>query len=129
MIELIEIGDRKSGRRFQSDAAPIRLGRRAGLDIVLPDPGVFDLHAEIGMDAEGWYTLRSTGPAIVSVNDHPVQQHRLRNGDVMSLGSAKLQFSIRTAPQKSMRRYEYAVWILFAAVLGGALTAVLGIGR
>lgn len=129
MIELIEVGDRKSGRRFQSDAAPIRLGRRPGLDIVLPDAGVFDLHAEIGMDAEGWYTLRPAGPAIVSVNDRPVQQHRLRNGDVMGLGSTKFQFSIRTAPQKSMRRYEYAVWTLIAAMLVGALTALLGIGR
>ena len=129
MIELIVLNDRTPGRRFQSDAAPVRLGRRGDLEISLPDSGVWDLHAEIQLNPAGWFDLRGLGQALVTVNQEPVSEHRLRNGDVVGIGSVKLLFTLRSAPQRSLVLRELGVWLLIAAMLLLAVTILLSIGR
>lgn len=125
MIELIVINDRNPGRRFQSDAAPVRLGRRVDLEVSLPDPGVWDLHAEIGLNPEGWFCLRGLGQALVTVNQHTVQEHRLRSGDVLGIGSVKLQFTLRNSWQRSLKARELGVWMLILTVVILALTLLI----
>lgn len=128
MIELIVLNDRTPGRRFHSDAAPVRLGRRGGLEVVLPDPGVWDNHAEILLGPDGWFLVRAIGQAHVSVNDRPVQEHRLRSGDVLGMGSVKLQFALQSSPQRSLRAREFAVWVLIATMVILAVLVIMAIG-
>jgi len=129
MIELIVLNDPPPGRRFQLGAAPIRLGRRRGLEVVLIDPGVWDDHAEISATPEGWFRVRAAGQAHLSVNDHPVTEHRLRTGDVLGIGSVKVQFELRRPLQVSLGLRETAVWILIAAVVVAAIVVMLAIGN
>ena len=129
MIELIELGDRSSGRRFQTDAAPVRLGRRSELEVPLSEPGVWDLHADIQLDPAGWFFIRSQGQALVTVNQQPITEQRLRNGDVLGIGSLKLQFTLRSAPQKALRSREMGVWVLILAVVLFAGVTLMSIGR
>ena len=126
MIELRWLNQRGTGRIFRLESAPILLGRRLGLDVVVAEPGVWDVHGKIEQDSDGWFTVAPQGAATLSVNDQPVLQHRLRQGDVLTLGSAKLQFSVGAAPQKSLRFHEGSAWFqIVAVILVGAVMLVL----
>jgi len=121
MIELRLLNQRGTGRSFRVEAAPVRLGRRPGLDVVVAEPGVWDFHAKIEQNSAGWLIVMPQGQAIISVNDLPALQHRLRQGDVLTLGSARLQFSVGSAPLKPLRFREWSVWtMIVAVVLAGA---------
>lgn len=129
MLELVVLSDSDKGRRFQSNAAPVRLGRRADLEVRLPFPGVWELHAEIQTDSAGWYVIRPLGQSLVTVNQQPVQDHRLRNGDVLSIGAVKLQFGLRSSPQQPLRYWEVAVWATIYSVFGIAVIVLIAMGR
>lgn len=129
MIELIGLQGQTRGRRFLANAAPVRLGRQSGLEVVLSDAGVWDNHAEIVSSPEGWFLIRAVGQAHLSINDRPVREHRLCNGDVLGMGSAKLQFTLQSSPQRSLRLRENATWLLILAVVVLAVIVMVAIGR
>ena len=54
--------------------------------------------------------------ALVSVNNEPFQDQILRNGDIITIGSAKLQFWLAPARQRGLRFRESFVWALVIAV-------------
>jgi pSer/pThr/pTyr-binding forkhead associated (FHA) protein len=61
--------------------------------------------------------MLATAPnALTTVNGEPVQTAILRNGDIITLGSAKLQFWLAAARQRGLRLREAFVWALLAAV-------------
>lgn len=128
MIELVELGGRLPGRRFQPGAAPVRLGRHPGVEVVLPEPGVWDRHAEIRLHPDGAFHLRGLGDAHLTVNQEPVQEHRLRGGDVLGIGSVRLQFGIRGAAQSSMAPWELGVGLLIAGVTFAAILTMSVLG-
>lgn len=92
-------------------------------------PGVWDLHAEIQTDAAGWFVIRPLGQSLVTINQLPIQDHRLRNGDVLGIGAVKLQFSLSNSPQRPLRCWEIAVWAMIFGVLMTAITVLLATGQ
>ena len=48
------------------------------------------------------FTLTTAPNALASVNSQPVQTAVLRNGDIITLGSAKLQFWLGAARQRGL---------------------------
>ena len=61
--------------------------------------------------------MLATAPnALTTVNGAPIQIAALRNGDLITLGSVKLQFWLAAARQRSLRLPEAFVWTLLAAV-------------
>ena len=128
MIELTVLSDPIPGRRFQLEAALIRLGRQKGLEVVLDERGVWGVHAEISLDSTGSYVVRPSSQALVTVNTQPQQEHLLRNGDVIGLGAARLRFGICPAAQRSLAVSETAIWMLIAgvAIMGGVAMFSLG---
>ena len=80
--------------------ATLTLGREVGNDLVIEDPGVSRMHAEI-VQTEGGYTLRDLG----STNGTYVNQQRvadvdylLKNGDHIQFGTADKLFIFRHSP-------------------------------
>ena len=78
---------------------------------------------EFGIDTSHWnftrqngFTLSTAPNALATVNGEPVQTATLRNGDVIALGSARLQFWLAAARQRSLRLREAFVWVLLIAV-------------
>lgn len=129
MLELVVLSDPEKGRRFHSDAAPIRLGRRADVEISLAFPGVWDLHAEIQMDSAGWFVIRPLGQSLVTINQQPIQDHRLRSGDVLGIGAVKLQFSLRNSSQRPLRYWEILVWSMILGIMGTAIAVLIATGQ
>jgi pSer/pThr/pTyr-binding forkhead associated (FHA) protein len=100
-----------SARRF-----PVRIGRAAGSDLRLEDDGVWDEHFQLTLTPTEGFNLSAHPGAIVAVNQSPVEAVRLRNGDVITVGSAKLCFRIADNRQHGLRLREWFVWALIVGV-------------
>ena len=75
-----------AGRRVYIDKAPFLLGRRAESDLVLPHAEVSRDHAEI-VEAGSGYAIRDRGSRYGTfVNDEPVTERALADGDRIRLG-------------------------------------------
>lgn len=68
------------------------LGRGTSCDVTIADPGISRHHAELLHDTGGW-VIRDTGSTNGTlVNDAQVSQSQLYDGDVIGLGSTRLEF-------------------------------------
>ena len=75
----------------------MRIGRKPSNDISLADPFVSREHAEIVALEDGSYELRDLGGENpVKVNGRIISQHRLRDGDTLTLGQSLLIFKTDT---------------------------------
>ena len=104
-------GDLKVVRHF-----PFQIGRSAENDLCLDEPGVWDSHLTLGLQKQEGFTLKTAADAFAAVNDQPQTSTRLRNGDIISFGSAKIQFWLAPARLRGLRLRELFVWCLLAAV-------------
>ena len=83
------------GRSVRIDKAPFRLGRRSGSDLVLPQGDVSRDHAEI-VAAESGYAIRDRGSRHGTfVNDQPVTERGLADGDRIRLGRGGAELVFR----------------------------------
>jgi len=104
-------GDIQVVRRF-----PFCIGRAPENDLCLEAPGVWDRHLTLEFEKSEGFTLHTTPDAFAAVNEHPQAAARLRNGDIISFGSAKIQFWLAAPHQHGLRLRETFVWALLAAV-------------
>jgi pSer/pThr/pTyr-binding forkhead associated (FHA) protein len=115
MIQLDVLSGTKAGSRTVVRRFPFRVGRAADNDLQLDDGGVWNRHLALEFQTGG-FNLAVEPDALVSINGAPFQNQILRNGDVITLGSAKLQFWLAAARQRGLRPREMFVWTLVAAV-------------
>jgi hypothetical protein len=65
------------------------------------------------------FTLKTFDEAFATVNDQPQTTTHLRNGDVISFGSVKIQFWLAASGQRSLHLRELFVWMLLIFVTLG----------
>lgn len=75
------------------DKAHITIGRSLQCDIVISDPGVSRLHAEMIHDDNGWIIRDAKSTNGTHVNDVQVQQSQVFDGDLICLGNSELTFT------------------------------------
>jgi len=109
-------GDLPVVRRF-----PFRIGRAPENDLALAEDGVWDQHLTLEFQKNDGILLRTAPEAFATVNDQPQTSVRLRNGDLISFGSAKLQFWLAPAPRRSLPAREMIVWTILALVTLGQM--------
>jgi predicted component of type VI protein secretion system len=115
MIQLDVLSGKKAASRTVVRRFPFRVGRAAGNDLQLDDGGVWDQHLALEFQSGG-FNLAVAPNALVAVNGGPFQNKILRNGDIITIGSAKLQFWLAAVRQRSLRFREFFVWALIAVV-------------
>lgn len=104
-------GDTQIVRRF-----PFHIGRATGNDLILDEPGVWDNHLTLGFEKGEGFTLQTAPETFAAINEESKTSARLRNGDIISFGSAKIQFWLAAPRQRGLRLKELSVWLLLAAV-------------
>jgi hypothetical protein len=75
--------------------------------------------------------MQTFDEAFAAVNDQQQSSARLRHGDIISFGSAKVQFWLASPGQRGLRCRELTVWAIILAVTLGQLTLLgflLGLG-
>ncbi|HEY3853624.1 MAG TPA: FHA domain-containing protein [Verrucomicrobiae bacterium] len=115
MVDLQILSGRRAGSNFRCERFPIRVGRAEGLDLSLDESGVWPRHFQIIWQPHG-LMLEADPDALVSVNDTVVKQSPLRNGDVITLGSLKIRFSLSAVRQSSITFREWLTWISLGAL-------------
>jgi len=124
MIQFNVLSGKKAGAQLAARRFPFRIGRAPGNELKLDDDGVWDRHLTLEFDRQRGFTLATTSDALAAVNGKPAQAAILRSGDVITLGSARLQFWIAAARQRSLRLREAFVWTLLAAVTAGQFALI-----
>ena len=116
MIDLHVLSGKKAGSRVGVSHFPFNIGRTSQNDLLLEDDGVWDRHLTLEFrQKDGFYAV-TTANAIATVNGKQVEKSRLRNGDTITLGSAKLQFWLAPAPQRGLGLRENLFWALLILV-------------
>ena len=119
MIQLNVLSGKMAGSRPVVRRFPFHIGRAPGNDLHLDDAGVWDRHLALECQRSEGFKLVTAPDALAAVNDQPVQTARLRNGDIITVGSVKLQFWLAAVRQRSLRLGEMFVWaLLILATLG-----------
>lgn len=124
MVQLRILSGPKAGgfqavRRF-----PFHVGRAADNDLCLDGSGIWDYHFALDFGQPDGFTLRTFDQAFATVNDQPQTSAPLRNGDIISFGSAKIQFWLAATGQRGLRGRELFVWLLLLAVTAGQVTLI-----
>ncbi len=104
----IQAGAELVARRF-----PVHVGRQADADLQIQDPGVWDGHFQIVLKRGQGFLLKARPEAPLQINGAPCGGNDilLRNGDTITLGSARVQFWLSPVQQRSRSLLEYAIWI------------------
>ena len=90
---------------------------------------MWDKHVAIELDDNNRFQLKRVSDASVRINDEPmIENQPLANGDVLALGSVKLQFWLGTVQQQRLSTREAAVWALLAAVTAVQVCLMLWLG-
>ncbi|MFO0864440.1 MAG: FHA domain-containing protein [Gemmataceae bacterium] len=92
LIELTGVGPKIHGLRWESDRL-LRIGRNGNLDIVLRDPSVEPLHAELRFHGMRWIVRDVAKSPLfpTRVNGAPIDVAELKCGDVLKVGELNWQ--------------------------------------
>ena len=125
MVQLCVISGRMAGDHVIARHFPFQIGRAPGNDFCLDDEGVWERHLVLDFQKKEGFILQTVSDAFAAINDQPQSSARLRNGDIIAFGSAKVQFWLSPVRQKSLQLREGLVWLLLAAVTAGQIFLLL----
>ena len=124
MIQINILSGKKAGAQSVARRFPFRIGRAAGNELQLEDDGVWDRHLTLEFQRNEGFKLLTAANALATVNNEPVQNAVLRNGDIITIGSAKLQFWLAAARQRGLRFREIFVLTLLIFVTLGQFVLI-----
>ena len=124
MVQFNILSGQKAGTAWMARRFPVRIGRVATADLQLEESGVWDQHLQLDFNPADGFVLSAQPNALATVNGQPVQQTILRNGDVIQLGSLKLQFWLGEARQTGLRLRETLTWTTIAGIALGQIALV-----
>jgi Inner membrane component of T3SS, cytoplasmic domain len=126
MVQLNILAGKKAGGQTAACHFPFTIGRAAGNNLQLDDDGVWDQHLTLNLQKPEGFTLALAPNALASVNNQPLQTTRLRNGDIIALGSVKLQFWLAATCQRGLLLRELFIWALIIAITAAQFVLIYG---
>ncbi len=124
MVQLRILSGQSAGAVHECKRFPCQIGRSAAVTLRLEDPGVFDRHLQLDLVPGQGVTATVLPGAFVVLNGHALEQGVLRNGDVLDLGAAKVQFWLSQTRQRSLRLRETLTWIGFCLLCAGQILLI-----
>lgn len=125
MLQLHILSGKSAGVFWDARRFPVRVGRAPANDLQLEDDGVWNEHFQVALNPAEGFVLTVHPGALVTVNQAPVAATtRLRNGDLLTAGSAQLCFRLSETRQRGLRFREWLVWALVVGVILGETTLI-----
>ena len=125
MVQLGILSGKKAGTTWVARRFPVRVGRAvANSELRLEEDGVWDQHFQLSFKPGEGILLNAEPDAVTRVNGEPVQQGLLRNGDIIGVGSVKLQFWLKETRQRGLRLREALTWGAIAVISLGQVALV-----
>ena len=119
MIQLKILSGNTAGAELVARRFPVRVGRSPQADLRLEEAGVWDSHLLISMDPADGFVLTVQPGALAFINTQPVERAILRNGDLIEVGAAKMQFGLSPTRPRGLRFRESLTWIALALLCLG----------
>ena len=119
---LVGVSSDMIGQTYALKKSKIEVGRRPSSDIVLSDPSVSAMHAQIIQDNDNWKVLNLLSSNGTFVNGEKVVEKVLTKGDMVGFAGSEFVFSYikgEEAPQKD----KISNKILFPIIIGAAILA------
>ena len=129
MIQLRILSGQAAGETQIVRRFPFRIGRATESDLRLEAAGVWDNHLTLEFQKSEGFILRTAPETFVAINEEQKQSARLRNGDIISFGSAKVQFWLAAPRQRGLRLREISVWLLITAITAVQLILIYRLVR
>ena len=111
MVQLHILNGAKAGVRWVAGRLPFSVGRSSEDHLRLEAAGVWERHCRIELREDHRAALVAVPEALTTLNGQPARDTVLRNGDVIELGSLRLQFGLSPTTHRSLRLREAATWI------------------
>ena len=124
MLQLSILSGKAAGTEWIARRFPVRVGRASSTDLRLEEDGVWDEHLRLEIDPVDGFILETIPDASARVNGQPLQRAVLRNGDLIELGSVKMQFSLSKTHQTGLRLRETLTWLAIAVISLGQVFLV-----
>ena len=124
MIQLNILSGKKAGTQVVARRFPFRIGRAAENELQLEDDGVWDQHLTLEFQTQSGFILTTAAERARRRQRRAVQNRALRNGDIITFGSVKIQFWLAAARQRGLRSRESFVWALLAGVTAGQMALI-----
>ncbi len=99
------------------ELASLVIGRDAGCNIQLVEPGVSGRHAAIERQTGGYYLHDLDSVGGVCINGKPVRESRLASGDELEIGGARLRFEIVHGMGSKRRRRPVDLLLVLAIAI------------
>jgi predicted component of type VI protein secretion system len=128
MVQFRILSGQQAGKVYASHDFPVQIGRGPAAHLRLTDPGVWDQHLEVRLDGDGFFA-RLHANAIGLVNGQKFEEVRLRNGDILEAGGAKLQFWLDEVKTPAMTWREGATWIALGLLTAGQVALMMRLGK
>ena len=119
MVQLDVLSGKQAGAVMVSRRLPFIIGRESSANLRLEEKGVWERHVELELRMPEGFVLKVHPHAKATVNDQPVQQALLRNGDLIGIGAARIRFGLSETRQWDLRTREFLTWAAFAALGAG----------
>ena len=124
MIQLRILSGKRAGSAWAARHFPVLIGRSPNADLQSEEKGVWDKHLRIDFNPSAGLVLHTQSNALATVNGQSVEEAVLRNGDVIDLGSLKLQFWLSETQQSGLRFRETLTWAAIAVISLGQVALV-----
>ncbi len=128
MVQLLILSGKMAGENHFIRHFPFLIGRSRENHLCLDDAGIWERHLKLVFQKKEGFTLETAAEALATVNGQPQKSTRLRNGDIISIGSAKIQFWLAPARLRGLGLREILVWLLVAAVIASQLGLIYWLG-
>ncbi len=116
MVQLKVLSGKKAGAVLAARRFPVLIGRAANAHLQLEDNGVWEHHLRLDFQRDSGIVLTTEPNALATINGEPAQQGTLRNGDLIEVGSTKLQFWLAETRQSGLALREVLTWAGIIAV-------------
>jgi pSer/pThr/pTyr-binding forkhead associated (FHA) protein len=111
VVQLLVLNGFRAGTHWPAARLPFSIGRSPQDGLRLEDDGVWEHHARVDLRDRQRAVLTASEQALTTVNGQPIREAVLRNGDVIQIGSIRLQFSLGPAAHRGLRFREALTWI------------------
>ena len=124
MLQLQILSGKQAGFLWDARRFPVRIGRAAGSDLQIEEDGVWDEHLQVELKTGDGFVITAHPGALVSVNQSPVETIRLRNGDIITAGSARIAFRLSQTKQRGLKLREAFIWLTIAGITVAQLVLI-----
>ena len=121
MLQLNVLSGKTAGTEWVARRFPVVIGRAANCELQLEEDGVWEQHLHLHFDTVEGFILETAPNALATLNGQSLKRIVLRNGDVVELGSVKLQFSLSKTIQSGLRFRETLTWLAIGAISLGQI--------